>query len=101
MRSFANAYARKHYSRDWLAAFFARREGTTALYQMRVLQKIPRDDLIAMLRDIIRDERRYGRVPSNSVRAAYLAERLARLRCRKTVRLGIEEIEQTYSIEAA
>lgn len=79
MRSFANHYARTLYSRDWLAAFFARQEGTTALRQMRILQSLSRDELIALLRDMIRHDRRFGRPPSNSIRAAYMRERHARL----------------------
>lgn len=79
MRSFANRYARTLYSRDWLALFFARQEGTNVRHQMRVLKNLSRDDLILMLRDIVRHERRFGRRPSNSVRAAYIRERHARL----------------------
>ncbi|BCJ90318.1 hypothetical protein IZ6_10530 [Terrihabitans soli] len=79
MRSFANHYARTLYSRDWLAAFFARQEGTTAIHQMRALQSLSRDQLIGLLRDIMRLDRRFGRRPSNSIRAAYIRERHARL----------------------
>jgi hypothetical protein len=78
MRSFANHYARALYSRDWLAVFFARQEGTSVVHQMRALQALARDDLIALLRDMIRHERRFGRRPANSVRAAYMHERHAR-----------------------
>jgi hypothetical protein len=92
MRSFANRYARTLYSRDWLAAFFARQEGTSAHYQMRALQSLSRDALIAMLRDMIRHERRFGRLPSNSVRAAYIRERHARLIDRALLRQWCEEI---------
>src|SRR5687768_13951920 len=79
MRSFANRYARTLYSRDWLALFFARQEGTNARQQMRALKAVARDDLISMLRDIIRHECVFGRRPSNSVRAAYIRERHGRL----------------------
>jgi hypothetical protein len=79
MRSFANRYARTLYSRDWLAAYFARQEGTAVVYQMRILQSLARDDLIALLRDLIRHDRRFDRRPSNCVRAAYIRERHTRL----------------------
>jgi|SRR5690242_18364053 hypothetical protein len=92
MRSFANHYSRTLYSRDWLAAYFARREGTTAAYQMRILQMLPRDDLISLLRDLIRHDLRFGRRPSNSVRAAYIRERHARLIDRALLRQWCFEI---------
>jgi hypothetical protein len=92
MRSFANHYARTLYSRDWLAADFARQEGTTVIHQMRVLQMMPRDDLIALLRDLIRHDRKVGRRPSNSVRAGYIRERHARLVDRALLRAWCVEI---------
>jgi hypothetical protein len=87
MRSFANHYARTLYSRDWLAAFFAREEGTSVVHEMRALQAFSRDELIALLRDMIRHERRFGRRPANSVRAAYMRERHARLVDRALLRV--------------
>lgn len=99
MRSFANQYARTLYSRDWLAAFFARQEGTTALYQMRALQKVARDDLIALLRDMIRHERRFHRMPSSVVRAAYVRERHSRLIDRALLRGWCAEITIPENME--
>jgi hypothetical protein len=101
MRSFANHYSRTLYSRDWLAAYFARREGTTVVHQMRILQMMPGDDLIALLRDLIRHDLRFGRRPSNSVRAAYIRERHARLVDRALLRAWCLEIVDEGDDQAA
>lgn len=104
MRSFANRYARTLYSRDWLATFFARQEETTVRHQMRALQPLSRDELIALLRDIIRHERHFGRRPPNSIRAAYIRERHARLIDRTLLREWCCEIVEDvppHLIEAA
>lgn len=74
-------YARKLYSRDWLAAHFARLDGTTVLHQMRALDKLNRDKLIALLSASIQ----IG-AATNSIRAAYIRERLARFQYRKAYR---------------
>jgi hypothetical protein len=92
VRSFANHYARTLYSRDWLAAFFARQENTSVVHQMRALQSLSRDALIALLRDMIRHERRFGRRPANSIRAAYIRERHARLVDRTLLREWCREV---------
>jgi hypothetical protein len=94
MRSFANRYARTLYSRDWLALFFARQEGTNVRMQMRMLKNLSRDELILMLRDIIRHEHHFGRRPSNSVRAAYMRERHARLIDRALLRQWCLEVTE-------
>lgn len=101
MTSFANHYARTLYSRDWLAAAFARQEGTTVFPQMRVLQMLSRDDLICLLRDLIRHDRRFGRRPSNSVRAAYIRERHARFVDRTLLRQWCLESVGSVSEPAA
>jgi hypothetical protein len=68
---------------------------------MRVLQSLSRDELIALLRDIIRHDRRFGRLASNSIRAAYIRERHARLIDRVLLRSWGEEIREDAHGQAA
>lgn len=74
-------YARDLYSRDWLAVHLARTDNTTVLFQMRKLARMHRDDLIDMLSVAIQ----IG-AATNSIRAAYVRERLSRFKYRRSLR---------------
>jgi len=86
-RTFANARARR-YSREDLAVSWARLSGQCNLRHWRALINLmSRDDIIADLRDLV-----MARAGGNGVRAAYIAERHARLIDRAVIRQWAEEI---------
>ncbi len=86
-RTFANARARR-YSREDLAVSWARMSGQCNLRHWRALINLmSRDDIIADLRDLV-----MAKAGGNGVRAAYIAERHARLIDRAVIRQWAEEI---------
>ena len=86
-RTFANARARR-YSREDLAVSWARLSGQCNLRHWRALINLmSRDDIIADLRELVK-----AGAGGNGVRAAYIAERHARLIDRAVIRQWAEEI---------
>jgi hypothetical protein len=86
-RTFANARARS-YCREDLAVSWARLSGQCNLRHWRALINLmSRDDIIADLRHLV-----MAKTGGNGVRAAYIAERHARLIDRAVIRQWAEEI---------